>query len=54
MKTKNIIGIFHSRDLDGYASGAIIKHKYPDAEFEISKLAIYQAFKNQFKTSENG
>lgn len=27
-----MIGIYHSRDLDGYASGAIIKHKYPNAK----------------------
>ncbi len=27
-----MIGIYHSRDLDGYASGAIIKRKYPDAK----------------------
>ncbi len=26
-----MIGIYHSRDLDGFASGAIIKLKYPDA-----------------------
>ena len=26
-----MIGIYHSKDLDGIASGAIIKHKYPDA-----------------------
>ncbi len=26
-----ITGIYHSRDLDGYTSGAIIKRKYPDA-----------------------
>lgn len=25
-----MIGIYHSRDLDGYASGAIMKLKYPD------------------------
>lgn len=28
----NIIGIYHSRDLDGYSSGAIIKLKYPNAK----------------------
>lgn len=27
-----MIGIYHSRDLDGYTSGAIIKRKYPDAK----------------------
>ena len=27
-----MIGIYHSRDLDGYASGAIMKLKYPDIE----------------------
>lgn len=27
-----MIGIYHNRDLDGFASGAIIKHVYPDAE----------------------
>lgn len=26
-----MVGIFHSRDLDGFTSGAIIKHKYPNA-----------------------
>lgn len=26
-----MIAIYHSRDLDGYASGAIVKKKYPDA-----------------------
>lgn len=26
-----MIGIYHNRDLDGFASGAIIKMKYPDA-----------------------
>lgn len=24
--------IYHSKDLDGFASGAIVKHKYPDCE----------------------
>ncbi len=28
----DVIGIYHSRDLDGYSSGAIIKHKYPNAK----------------------
>lgn len=27
-----MICIYHSRDLDGYASGAIVKLKYPDAK----------------------
>ncbi len=27
-----MIGIYHSTDNDGYACGAIIKHKYPDAK----------------------
>lgn len=27
-----MIGIYHNRDLDGFASGAIIKLKYPDAK----------------------
>lgn len=27
-----MIGIYHSRDLDGFASGAIIKRKYPEAK----------------------
>ncbi len=27
-----MICIYHSRDLDGYASGAIVKRKYPDAK----------------------
>jgi|SRR6185369_5334077 len=27
-----MIGIYHNRDLDGFASGAIIKKKYPDAK----------------------
>lgn len=26
-----MVGIYHSRDLDGYACGAIIKKKYPEA-----------------------
>lgn len=26
-----MICIYHSRDLDGYCSGAIVKHKYPEA-----------------------
>lgn len=25
-----MIGIYHSKDLDGYCSGAIMRHKYPD------------------------
>lgn len=27
-----MICIYHSRDLDGYCSGAIVKHKYPNAK----------------------
>lgn len=27
-----MIGIYHSRDLDGFTSGAIMKLKYPDIE----------------------
>lgn len=27
-----MICIHHSKDMDGYASGAIVKHKYPDAK----------------------
>ncbi len=27
-----MIGIYHSRDLDGWVSGALIKEKYPDAK----------------------
>jgi len=27
-----MIGIYHNRDLDGFCSGAIIKHLYPDAK----------------------
>ena len=27
-----MICIYHSKDLDGYCSGAIVKHKYPDAK----------------------
>lgn len=27
-----IVAIYHSRDLDGYSSGAIIKRKYPEAK----------------------
>ena len=27
-----VIGIYHSKDLDGFCSGAIIKKKYPEAE----------------------
>ncbi len=27
-----MIGIYHSADLDGFTSGAIIKRKYPNAK----------------------
>lgn len=27
-----MLAIYHSRDLDGYSSGAIIKHRYPEAK----------------------
>lgn len=32
LNSEKIIGIYHNRDLDGFASGAIIKLMYPSAE----------------------
>lgn len=46
------LGIYHSKDMDGYVSGAVLKHKFPDIELvgwdyadeliPISKLMKYE------------
>lgn len=32
LKNRDMVCIYHSRDLDGWMSGAIVKHRYPDVE----------------------
>ena len=46
------LGIYHSKDMDGYVSGAVLKHKFPDIELlgwdyadeliSLSKLIKYE------------
>jgi oligoribonuclease NrnB/cAMP/cGMP phosphodiesterase (DHH superfamily) len=51
-----MIGIYHSKDLDGWCSGAIIKKKYPSAKmisWDYGEPLPYIVFKEMFTQDED-